>query len=285
MIQFLIYLSTFGCISIFSYILLGSIVPFIFKRYSELQMRRTENISRKLEEDFIFLQKRKKILLSLSPLICMGLGFILFRNLLGLIGGFFCGTAFPVLMVNMTRQLRVKRFRGQLVDSLMILSSCLKGGLSFLQAMETLVEEMPSPISQEFNLVLKENKLGISLEESLRRLRRRMPLEEVNLLVSSILVARETGGELTRVFSRLTETIRNNIKLKEKIGTLTLQGRLQGIIMAALPIVFTCFIYRQDPRHFDIMWQSDLGKILIIGAIVAQIVGIYLIKRISTLRV
>lgn len=285
MIQFLIYLSTFGCIYTFSYILLGDVAPFIFRRYSQLQMRRTENISRKLEEDFIFLQKRKKILLSFSPLICMGLGFILLRNPLGLIGGFFCGTLLPVLMVNMARQLRVKRFRGQLVDSLMILSSCLKGGLSFLQAMEILVDEMPPPVSQEFNLVLKENKLGINLEESLRRLRRRMPLEEVNLLISSILVARETGGELTRVFSRLTETIRNNIKLKEKIGTLTLQGRLQGIIMAALPIVFTCFIYRQDPRHFDIMWQSDLGKILIIGAIVAQIVGMYLIKRISTLRV
>jgi len=148
-----------------------------------------------------------------------------------------------------------------------------------------LCDEMPAPISQEFGLVLKENKWGMSLEESLRKLRDRMPLEEVNLVVSSVLVARETGGELTKVFSRLTETIRNNVKLKEKITTLTLQGKLQGVIMTILPIGFTLFIYKQNPGHFDIMWQTQLGRILVAIAIFLQLLGMYLIKRISTFKI
>jgi tight adherence protein B len=167
----------------------------------------------------------------------------------------------------------------------MIFSSSLKGGLSFIQALEIVCEEMPAPISQELGLVLKENRLGVALEESLSGLRKRMPLEEVNLLVSSILVAKETGGELTKVFSRLVETIRNNLKLKEKINTLTLQGRLQGIIMSSLPIIFAFFIYKQDPHHFDIMWESQLGKQLLIGAGIAQLIGMFWIKKISTMKV
>jgi tight adherence protein B len=166
----------------------------------------------------------------------------------------------------------------------MILSSSLKGGLSFMQALEVVCEEMPAPISQEFGLVLKENKLGITLDESLLNLRRRMPLEEVNLMISSILVAKSTGGELTRVFSQLVETIRSNIKLKEKITTLTLQGKLQGIIMSILPIAFAIFIYKQDPHHFDIMLETQLGKMLLVGAVLGQIIGMVLIKKMSTLR-
>jgi tight adherence protein B len=188
-------------------------------------------------------------------------------------------------MMIIIKQRRIKKFQGQLVDSLMILSSSLKGGLSLIQSIEALCEEMPPPISQEFSLVVKENTWGVSLDESLRNLRRRMPLEEVNLLVSSVLVARETGGELTKVLSRLTETIRNNVKLKEKIATLTLQGRLQGIIMSFLPVVFTIFIYKQNPGHFDIMLETDMGRTLIIVAIFLQIIGIFFIKKISTMRV
>ena len=175
-------------------------------------------------------------------------------------------------------------FQSQLVDSLMILSSSLRAGLSLIQAMEVLCEEMPPPISQEFGLVLKENRWGVSLEESLNKLRERMPLEETNLIVSSVLVARETGGELTKVFARLTDTIRNNVKLKEKIATLTLQGKLQGLIMTFLPVGFTFFIYKQNPDHFNIMLEAELGRILIGVAIFLQLLGMFLIKKISTFR-
>jgi tight adherence protein B len=112
-----------------------------------------------------------------------------------------------------------------------------------------------------------------------------MPLEEVSLIVSSILVAKETGGELTRVFSRLVDTIRDKIKLKEKIDTLTLQGKLQGYIMSCLPFVFTIFVYKQNPEHFLVFRDTQTGKMMIIIAVVLQIVGMVLIKVFGKLKV
>jgi tight adherence protein B len=187
-------------------------------------------------------------------------------------------------MLAIGKRQRVHKFQGQIVDSLMILSSSLRAGLSFLQAIEVLCEEMPAPVSQEFRLVLHEQKLGRSIEDALGNLRKRMRLEETNLVVSSILIARETGGDLPRVLSRLADTIRDNLKLKEKISTLTLQGRLQGVIMAMLPFAFAYFIYKQNPGHFDVMLETELGRKLLAGAAILQIVGIILIKKVSTMK-
>lgn len=280
----IIYLTIFFSVLALSQLLFSRAMPHLLERYNQWQAKRLGGVENKLEDSFIFLEKKKRVFLSISPLIFAAIGFILIRNPIGLILGFVTGLAFPGIMTNIIKQMRLRKFQSQLVDSLMILSSSLKGGLSFIQAIEVLCEEMPAPISQEFDLVLKENRLGISLEESLRKLRKRVPLEEVNLMVSSVLVARETGGEITKVFARLTETIRDNVKLKEKITTLTLQGKLQGVIMTILPIVFTLFIYKQNPDHFTIMWETELGRILIGVAIVAQVVGMILIKRISTIK-
>jgi len=198
--------------------------------------------------------------------------------------GFIVGFSMPNIIIVVAKQQRLKKFRGQLVDGLMIISSSLKAGLSFLQSIEVLCEEMPAPISQEFGLILSENKLGINMEDALRKLRVRIPTEEVNLVVSSILIARESGGNLPLVLSRLTDTIRDNLKLKEKIGTLTLQGRLQGVIMMILPIGFAYFVYKQNPGHFDVMLQTEMGKKLLALAIGLQIIGMIMIKKISTMK-
>ena len=95
-----------------------------------------------------------------------------------------------------------------------------------------------------------------------------MGIEELNLVVSSILVARETGGDLTKVFSRLVTTIRDNRKLKDNIKTLTLQGRLQAVIMSFLPFLFVAWVLTVDKNHFDIMLQSDIGRFLLILAVI-----------------
>jgi len=284
-VDLLISLLVFFAVFIFSKFFFEKIAPDLINKYKQSQQKRVAKVTDKLEDSFIFLEKNKVTFLTISPLLFSGIFFLLFRNAFGLLVGFIIGFSAPGIVTAIIKHRRIKAFEGQLVDSLMILSSSLKGGLSLIQAIEALCEEMPPPISQEFNLVLKENKWGVSLEESLRKLRTRMPLESVNLLVSSVLVARETGGELTRVFSRLTDTIRDNLKLKEKISTLTLQGRMQGIVMSILPIAFAFFITKQNPEHFDIMWENEMGRKLLVAAVLMQIIGMLLIKKVSTLRV
>jgi len=284
----LIYLIIFAASFVLLYFALNILILPLFyslqSKYNKWNEKKFAKFASQLEESYIFIEKKRWIFFSLSPFIFAGLGVFLSRHFLGAVVGFFFGLVFPVMMIKFAKQQRIRKFQSQLVDSLTLINSCLKAGLSFVQSLEMLCEEMPAPATQEFGMVLKENKLGVPLEESLERLRTRMPLEEVNLFVSSVLVARESGGELTKVFTRLTVTIRDNIKLKEKITTLTLQGRLQGLIMSVLPIFFTYFIYNNDKHHFDVMFETQVGRILLISAVAAQIVGMILIKKISTMK-
>ena len=275
-----IYAAVFVSIAMIVYVISSaSIVQ--WRHWQEKQVRSMAN---RLDDSFVFLEKRKLMLLTGAPILLGIGGYILFA-LPGAVIGIVVGFLMPMVFVNAAKQGRIKKFQGQLVDTLMIFSSSLKGGLSFVQALEIVCEEMPAPANQEFGLILKENKLGVSLEDSLQSLRRRMPIEEVSLIVSSILVAKETGGELTRVFSRLVDTIRDKIKLKEKIETLTLQGKLQGYIMSTLPFIFTIFVYKQNPEHFLVFRDTQTGKMMLVMAIVLQIVGMVLIKVFGKLKI
>ncbi len=280
----LINLVVFGSVVLLAIFISEVVVPYFVAKYGKAQDKRATAISATLEESFIFWEKKKMLLFYLLPFIVAAAGFILARHFIGAFIGLIIGLFLPNLIISIAKKQRLKKFRGQLVDSLMIISSSLKAGLSFLQSIEVLCDEMPAPTSQEFGLVISENKLGVSMELALKKLRTRIPIEEVNLIVTAVLIARESGGNLPLVLSRLTDTIRDNLKLKEKIGTLTLQGRLQGIIMMILPIGFAYFIYKQNPGHFDVMLQTDLGRKLLGLAIGLEIVGIILIKKISTMK-
>jgi tight adherence protein B len=180
---------------------------------------------------------------------------------------------------------RKAKFSYQLLDAINLLSSSLKGGLSLLQALEVVVEEMPPPISQELGLVVRENKMGITLEESLNRLYKRLQIEDLRLVINSVLVARETGGDLTKVFSRLSVTIRDNRKLQENIKTLTLQGKMQAAIMSFLPFLFVGWVITVNKNHFDVMLKSDMGRMLLILAVVLQLGGMFLIKKFSVIKI
>lgn len=199
--------------------------------------------------------------------------------------GITLGLALPSLVIKRLQQQRKARFQAQLIDGVQLISSSLKGGLSLLQAIEVLVEELPAPISQEFGLVLRENKMGITLDESLKRINERVNIEELGLLVNSILVAKETGGDLTKVLSRLSTTIRDNRKLKESIKTLTLQGRMQGIIMLVLPFFFIAGVLSINRNHFNIMLETEQGRMLLMLAVILQAVGMLLIRKFSTIKI
>ena len=218
------------------------------------------------------------------PLVLGIVSYFIFQNIIFSVIGVSVGLAIPNFIIRMRVAKRKAKFADQLLDAINLLSSSLKGGLSLLQALEVVVEEMPPPISQEFGLVVRENKMGVTFEESLERIKKRMDIEELGLIVNSILVARETGGDLTKVFGRLTVTIRDNRKLKENIKTLTLQGRMQGAIMSFLPIVFVMWVISVNKNHFDVMLQHDLGRMLLIIAVVLQIVGMFLIRKFSAIK-
>ena len=154
-----------------------------------------------------------------------------------------------------------------------------------MQSIEVLVEEMSAPISQEFAVVLRENKMGVPIDESLERLNRRIKSEELNLVVTAVDIARETGGNLTEPFEKLMLTIREKDKLIGKIKSATLQGKLQGTIMSAMPIVFGFVVYYLNPNFFMIMLKNPTGQMLLVLAGILEIIGAFLLWKLSQVEV
>lgn len=261
-------------------------IPFFLERFQRIQEKKVSEAEKRLDKMFIEVGRRRLFLIyTLTPFVLGLSAFFIFDNLAFVFMAGGVGLILPTIVIKRLQVIRKARFQAQLVDAVMTISSSLKAGLSLLQAIEVLVEEMPAPASQEFGLILRENKMGVTLEESLKRLNERMKLEELGLLINSVLVARETGGDLAKVFSRLCTTLRDNYKLKENVRTLTLQGRLQGMIMSILPFIFVWWILTFNRQHFDIMLNTELGRMLLLIALVLQIVGVFLIRKFSRIRI
>ncbi|HNW39959.1 MAG TPA: type II secretion system F family protein [Candidatus Omnitrophota bacterium] len=263
-----------------------SLLPVFVQKIHSRQLQKEAVFAKELDNMFYDKSPKNIVMLYyILPLVFGVGGYLILNSPLFMILGALIGVAIPNFILKTRYKMRIRKFNDQLLDAINMLSSCIKGGLSLLQGLEVLVEEMPVPMNQELGLVVRENKMGIPLEECLKRLEKRLNIDELGLVVNALLVARETGGELPKVFSRLTVTIRDNRKLRESIKTLTLQGRMQGVIMSFLPIAFVGWVLSVNKHHFDIMLESDIGRMLLIIAVVLQAVGMVLIKIFSTIEI
>ncbi|HDZ76681.1 MAG TPA: hypothetical protein ENH41_01185 [Candidatus Omnitrophica bacterium] len=245
-----------------------------------------DKISKRLQAIFIEIPSQRLFQMYIGSLIGFSvLGLIFTRSILGAGVGFSIALIAPSIVIKQIEAKRKRDFTTQLVDTLMIFSSSLKAGLSLIQAMEEVVTEMPAPISQEFSLVTRENRMGVPLEEALVHLKDRMQVEELDLVITAILVARETGGNLTRTFSRLTSTIREKSKLIGRVKSLCTQAMLQGYIMIMLPIAFAIMVFGFNPGFFTIMIEDKVGQALLAYAIISEIIGAFLIFKLSKIEV
>ncbi|MDD5574447.1 MAG: type II secretion system F family protein [Candidatus Omnitrophica bacterium] len=278
----LIFIALFASVTVLGY----QLVPVAWDKFYAWRVHGVEVQKARLKEMFLDMDPQKLFLLNvISPTVFCIVGLAILKSLMGALAGLAVGFAIPALIVKNMIFARKARFAVQITDGLMILSSCLKGGLSLLQSIEALVEELPAPISQEFGLILRENKMGIPLEESFENLNKRMPSEELNLLTTAILVARETGGDITLLFGRLIDTIRVKSKLNENVKTLSMQGKIQGIVMSMLPIAFAILVVSFNPNYFDIMLSSPVGRGLMVYAAISECIGMYMIRMFSRINV
>lgn len=283
MLKIAIFLLTFGSAALF----FTAALPLIIARYERTQLKKYKQTVDKLDTMFVEVKRQRLsyIIFTTFPLALGIAGFVLYNNMFAGLGGVVLGLLLPSLVIQNLEKIRKRRFQGQLIDALLTLANCLKSGLTILQAFEVVVEEMPAPIGQEFRLLLNENKMGIPFEDSLNKLNKRMYSDELNMMVTSILVARETGGDLSTIFERLVFAIRQKNKIARQVETLTLQARWQGLIMMALPFLFAFTVFRMNPDFFDIMLGTSLGRGLLIYAVFSQIFGIFLVKRMSKVEV
>ncbi len=265
-----------------------ALIPSLYGKTSVYSERRQQSLSSRMERLMPRKEARKLSRFFVFAPVMLGatLYFVFPEGLKvpGLLIGGVGGFLFPGIYIKaLSRQLKNK-FNDQLVDALMIMSSSFRGGLSLVQAMEAVVDEMPDPINKEFGVVLAENKMGVSLEEALAHLYNRMPLVSLQQMITAILLARETGGNLPVIFNRIVNNIRESKKIQQNLATLTIQGQIQGVVMSLLPIGFGFIVYSSNRRIFEHMLTSDLGRGMLIYALISWLIGAFFVWKISTFK-
>ena len=195
------------------------------------------------------------------------------------------GWLIPKPIVNMMYQKRCDKFVGQMVDGLGLMSNGMRSGLSVMQAMGLVSQEMPDPIQQEFNLILSQNKLGISLEEAFVNLSKRVISDEVEMFVTSVNILKETGGNLAETFDTITTLIRERIKVEGKIKALTAQAFWQGIILMCVPPFMAGVLSQSDPELMKPMFTSPLGWVILSLVVILEIVAFFVIQKVTRIDV
>ena len=162
----------------------------------------------------------------------------------GLIAGLILGSIAALLalysprfLLRFLKKRRLQKFNVQLVDTLVSMSNALKAGFSITQAFETVVRDGENPIAQEFDVFLQQTRIGVTFSDALEKMDERVGSKDLTLVVQAIEAARKTGGNLTEVFEKIAATIRERMRIEGRIRTLTAQGRLQGIIVGAMPVI------------------------------------------------
>ena len=263
-------------------------VPELTNRLVLANEKRQQKYSNKLEQ-ILSKQEVRKVsrLFLLMPLAAAAVGYVLLPEEMKLVGagaGIAFGIIFPGIFIKFLIRKTKDKFADQLIDALLIMSSSFRGGLSLIQSLEAVVEEMPEPISKEFAIVLGENKMGVSIEEALYHLYNRLPSLALQQMITAILLARETGGNLPAIFNRIVTNIREARKIQQNLNTLTLQGKIQGVVMSLLPIAFGFIVYSTNRRVFDHMLNSEVGRAMLTYAVFSELIGVFLIWKISTLK-
>lgn len=191
----------------------------------------------------------------------------------------------PGLLVARLSQRRRQRFARQLPDAMMLLAGGIRAGASMTLALRQLAAELPAPGGQEFDLMLRELRLGVTLDDALRSLERRMCCDDLRLFGAAIRIAHESGGNLAETLERLADTIRRKIELEDKIVALTSQGRMQGWVMVLLPIGVACALFAIEPEAMAPLIHTWQGLMVCALVAVLEVVGLLFIRRIMAIDV
>lgn len=180
----------------------------------------------------------------------------------------------PRAGIKYLRNRRMKQYDEQLPDALIMASNGLKAGFSLLQALEVVAKETSPPISQEFELLLKEHKMGAELDDALEHLAERIPSMDTRIFVNSLMILRETGGNLTEIFDTLAETIKERKRVHQKIKTMTAEGTTQAYILAVLPVVLGFIMYKLNPEDVGLLFTTFIGWMLLLLMGLMEVVGL-----------
>lgn len=216
-----------------------------------------------------------------------GLGLLLFTfrdpisGILGVVLGYFL----PRFWVGRRIGGRLSAFNKQLPDTITLLSNSLRAGSSFLQSIELVSRETPAPMGEEMLRVVREVNLGLGMEEALHNMVRRIKSEDLDLMVTAISIQQSVGGNLAEILDTIAFTIRERVRIKGEVNTLTAQGRYSGYLVAFLPIAIAGMINMISPAFMTPLFTNIIGQILIAVGLVMMTIGFFAIRKITDIKV
>lgn len=234
-----------------------------------------------LSEFFLFIDPRLLWTINLGLCISVGLTvLVLAGNVPLALAGAVAGLLLPMRLVAGLRRRRLRQFDAQLPDAVLALASALRAGSAASGALALIAAEAQAPLSQEFALMLREQRLGVPLDEALTNLHARMPSDACALTVSALRIASDTGGNLAETLERIAGTVRARLHMEGRIDALTAQGRMQAWVMGGLPLLLGVVLHRLEPRAMAQLWETPLGWATLAVVIAMDAAGLWLIRRI-----
>ncbi|MBW8382418.1 MAG: type II secretion system F family protein, partial [Youngiibacter sp.] len=245
-----------------------------------------EKIRIKLLQAYVKMKPEEFIGMSLMSALILGLIlFLIGRNILYGVLGALIGYKFPDLYIGSIKKKRGRLLNSQLPQALTLISNGLRAGFSFPQSLNVAGKEMDSPISDEFLKVLRDNSLGKPMEEALENLSKRTDDEDLDMFVTALLIQRQVGGNLAEVLDTISNTIRERVKLRGEIRSLTAQGRLSAAIISLLPIALSLAVSILNPGYLDVLFTTLPGIIALVVAVVMELIGIFLLIKLVNIEI
>lgn len=250
-----------------------------FEDYEEVY---TNKVQKVLEELFIFQSAKKLFWMYLAiSFTCFIISWLLLEDtslmVLSAIGGFFG----PKFLIWKAKKSRNDKFAQQFVDGLLVLGNALRSGLSLPQALEVVEKESYPPLSQEFGLALREHRLGVPVEEAIESITKRVDNEDLKLMVISVNIIYQMGGNLIEIFDTMANVIRERSKLEEKTKALTSQGKIQGVVVGLLPTGLGAMMFIADPGLMKLMFGTAIGNLAIGAMVILQIIGYMILQKLT----
>jgi len=202
-------------------------------------------------------------------------------GLVGLVVGYFG----PRFYVGRRIGGRLGAFNKQLPDTITLVSNSLRAGSSFLQSIELVSRETPPPMGEEMGRVVREVNLGLGMEEALHNVVRRINSEDLDLMVTAISIQQQVGGNLAEILDTIAFTIRERVRIKGEVNTLTAQGRYSGYLVAFLPIAIAFMINLISPAFMEPLFKQTIGQILLVVGGVMMAIGFFAIRKITDIKV
>lgn len=245
---------------------------------------RMGNITGKLQRDLTQAGLNMTVGTLLLAAGCCGLGayfivrLITLSSLFGLVAGLIA-MWFPFMYLSYMKNKRLKKFEEQFPEAIDLIGRALRAGHAFTTGLAMAAEEIPKPVGEEFKLLYDRQNFGMPLPEAMKAFAARVPIIDARFFVTAVLTQRETGGNLGEVLDNLASVIRDRFRVKRQIRVLTAHGRITGWILAGMPPALAGAMMVTTPSHLKMLTSDPLGIQMIIGALVLQVIGTLIIRK------